>query len=72
MRKTITISLPSDVRERLDRSARNDGVSRSDIVRESLRNYLFVREFRGVRQKMLRQAAAKGVFTDEDVFKHVS
>jgi metal-responsive CopG/Arc/MetJ family transcriptional regulator len=72
MRNTITISLPSDVRKRLDRSARNDGVSRSDVVRESLRDYLFIREFRGLRKRMLRQAAAKGIFTDDDVFKHVS
>ena len=72
MRNTITVFLPSDVRKRLDKTARSDGVSRSDIVRESLRNYLFVHEFRAVRQKMLRQATAKRVFTDQDVFKHIS
>ena len=72
MRNTITISLPSDVRKRLDKTARSDGVSRSEVVRESLRNYLFVREFRAVRHKMLRQATAKGSFTDQDVFKHIS
>ena len=72
MRNTITISLPSDVRKRLDKTARSDGVSRSEVVRESLRNYLFVREFRAVRQKLLRQATAKRSFTDQDVFKHIS
>ena len=72
MRNTITISLPSDVRKRLDKTARSDGVSRSDVVRESLRNYLFVREFRAVRQKLLRQATAKGIVTDDDAFKYAS
>ena len=72
MRNTITISLPSDVRKRLDKTARSDGVSRSDVVRESLRNYLFAHEFRAVRQKLLRQATAKRIFTDQDVFKQVS
>lgn len=72
MRSTITISLPADVRKRLDQSARADGVSRSDVVRESLKSYLFVREFRNLRQKMLAQATAQGIFTDDDVFKRVS
>ncbi|HUT25108.1 MAG TPA: CopG family transcriptional regulator [Sumerlaeia bacterium] len=46
MRKTITISLPEEVRTELDEASRDEGVSRSDIVRESLRDYLFVRRFR--------------------------
>jgi len=40
MRSTITVSIPEDAREELDRVATAEGVSRSDIVRESLRDYL--------------------------------
>lgn len=72
MRKTITISLPEEVRTELDEASRDEGVSRSDIVRESLRDYLFVRRFRRLRQSMVAKASRRGVFTDEDVFERVS
>lgn len=72
MRKTITISLPAEISDVLDKTARSDGVSRSDLVRESLRDYLFIRQFRKVRHTMLPHAAKQGVFTDADVFSRVS
>ena len=72
MRTTMTISLPEQVRLDLDRVAKQEGVSRSDIVRESVRDYLFIRQFRGLRQKMLPKAAQQGIYTDQDVFDRVS
>ena len=72
MRNTITISLPEKDRKALDRVAEADGVSRSDIIRESMRDYLFIREFRSLRREMLPQAAAQGIYTDQDVFDRIS
>ncbi len=72
MRSTITVSLPKEVREELDRVSEAEGVSRSDIVRESVRDYLFIRRFRSLRKRMVPKAARKGVHTDQDVFDRVS
>ena len=72
MRSTITISVPEQMRSELDELSQKDGVSRSDIVRESLRDYLFVRRFRSVRKSMLRKASENGIYTDQDVFDIVS
>lgn len=72
MRSTITISVPEKMRSELDELSRLDGVSRSDIVRESLRDYLFIRRFRSMRKSMVRKASANGVYTDRDVFDRVS
>jgi metal-responsive CopG/Arc/MetJ family transcriptional regulator len=72
MRETVTISLPQAVRRELDRVAKEEGISRSDVLRQSLDDFLFVRRFRQLRQRMMAAAQAKGIFTDEDVFKHVS
>jgi metal-responsive CopG/Arc/MetJ family transcriptional regulator len=72
MRSTMTISLPDDVRAEIDRVSRTEGVSRSDIVRESIRDYLFVRRFRSLRRSMVAKAARRGVHTDQDVFDRVS
>jgi metal-responsive CopG/Arc/MetJ family transcriptional regulator len=72
MRETITISVPEDIKSELDKIVRDEGISRSDVIRESLRDYLFVRRFRQLRAKMIAKAQAQGIFTDEDVFKRIS
>lgn len=72
MRSTITISLPEKVREELDKVSRAEGVSRSVIIRESIRDYLFVRRFRSLRKSMLQKAGKQGIHTDDDVFDRIS
>jgi hypothetical protein len=47
-------------------------VSRSDVLRQSLEDFLFVRRFRAFRQRMTATAQAQGVYTDEDVFGRMS
>jgi metal-responsive CopG/Arc/MetJ family transcriptional regulator len=72
MRETVTISLPQTVRRELDKVAKEEGISRSDVLRQSLEDFLFVRRFRQLRQRMMAAAQAQGIFTDEDVFNRVS
>ena len=72
MRETVTISLPRAIRRELDRIAKETGVSRSDVLRQSFEDFLFVRRFRQLRQRMMAAAQAQGIFTDEDVFTRVS
>ena len=72
MRETVTISLPQAVRRALDKVAKEEGVSRSDVLRQSLEDFLFVRRFRRLRLRMMASAQAEGVYTDEDVFTRVS
>ena len=72
MRETVTISLPRAIRRELDRIAKEEGVSRSDVLGQSLDDFLFVRRFRQLRQRMMAAAQAQGIYTDEDVFTRVS
>ena len=72
MRSTITVSVPEKVRSELDRVSKAEGVSRSDIVRESIRDYLFIRQFRSLRKTMVKKASGRKVYTDQDVFDRVS
>ena len=72
MRRTITISLPEDLKRALDDVTADEGTSRSDVVRASLRDYLFVRRLRTLRKRMVSKAGAQGVYTDQDVFDRVS
>jgi metal-responsive CopG/Arc/MetJ family transcriptional regulator len=72
MRETVTISLPRAVRRELDKVAKEEGISRSDVLRQSLEDFLFARRFRQLRQRMMAAAQAQGIFTDDDVFTRVS
>lgn len=72
MRATITISIPKKIKQQLDRAVSEQGVSRSDIVRESLEDYLFIRRFRTLRNELSARARSKGIYTDEDVFNLIS
>ena len=72
MRDTVTLSLPQGVRSKLDRIASAEGVSRSDIIRESLRDLLWSRELKGLRRRLQAKARRRGIFSDEDVFDRVS
>lgn len=72
MRETVTISLPQGIRRELDRIAKEEGVSRSDVLRQSLDDFIFARRFRRLRQRMMATAQAQAIYTDEDVFTRVS
>lgn len=72
MRHTITISLPDDLKRALDQVTAEERVSRSDVIRASLEDYLFIRKFRVLRKRMSAKARARGIHVDEDVFNRVS
>lgn len=72
MRETVSISLPEDVKDALDEAVAEEGVSRSDLVCQALRDFLFVRRFRRLRQELIPYAEAQGIYTDEDIFKRGS
>ncbi len=72
MRESVTISLPADLKKKLDQATKRGHVNRSDIVRDALRQYFALQDFRTIRQKAVAEAEARGIFTDEDVFKEIS
>lgn len=72
MRQTVAVSLPEDLTEALDAAAREEGTSRSELVRDALRRYLAVRRFRALREATLPHAEDSGFITDEDVFEALS
>ena len=66
---TITLRLPDELDEALQRQSSAAGVSKSDLAREALRRFLAVSEFNRLRAKLVRRAQAQGLHTDEDVFR---
>lgn len=69
---TLTIRLPDQLQSDLKKVSREEHKPVSDIVRESLRRHVAVRQFRALRRKILPFAEAQGLVTDEDVFRALS
>lgn len=56
----------------LRRVCRQQKRAASDVAREALRQYLVTTQLRESRRKLRPHALAKGMLTDEDIFKAVS
>ena len=72
MIQNITVSLPEKISSDLGKIAKDEGLSNSQIVRNALQDYIFIKKFRTQRSKMMAKAQAQGVFTDDDVFAKIS
>ncbi|MGO8987700.1 MAG: ribbon-helix-helix protein, CopG family [bacterium] len=72
MNQALTVRIPNKLREELQKISRAEGKPISDLVRESLRRYIAIYRFRKLRNMVLPFAEAKGILTDEDVYKEVS
>ncbi len=55
MSATITIELPEETRAALDEAVREEGVSPNKFVVMALTDYLFLRRFRNLRERMLAE-----------------
>ena len=72
MRTTLTISLPQPLRKSVTRAAKGLGLSESEFVRRAVQQQLWDEAFEASRRVLVPKARAKGVYTDEDVFKMIS
>ena len=70
MSESIVIDLSEDTKTALDHATREEGVSRNELIDRALKDYLFIRRFRGLRQRMM--AEGPETYTDQNVFDRVS
>jgi predicted transcriptional regulator len=69
---TINVRIPDELRQELDALASCQNRPASDIVRDSLRQYIAQQRFQTLRRKTLPFAESQGLLTDEDVFQALS
>ncbi|MDI6711383.1 MAG: ribbon-helix-helix protein, CopG family [Thermoanaerobacterales bacterium] len=65
--KVWAISLPPLLAERADRLAREEQRTRSEMVREALRQYIALREWDAAQSMAARRAAEMGIADEEAV-----
>ena len=72
MEEILTIRLPKGTRRRLERRAKAQKLSVSQLVRRALEQDELLTSLASARAELLPQARAQGIYTDEDVFAIVS
>lgn len=66
---TLTLRIPDELDQELERQSTATRLSKSDLAREALQRYLQILRFRSLRSKLVPLAQAEGINTDEDVFR---
>ena len=69
MSQMITITLPDETRTAHDDAANEEGLSENALVEKAVSDYLFIRRFRNLRERLMSQSKD---LTDQDVFDFVS
>jgi hypothetical protein len=72
MRESLTVSLPGKTKRLIERAANESGMTTSEYVRFAIFRRLWQDAAAASRRVGVPAARAKGVFTDEDVFRLIS
>jgi predicted transcriptional regulator len=66
---TLTLRIPDELDQELERQSAATRLSKSDLAREALQQYLQIVRYRTLRSRLVPLAQAQGLNTDEDVFR---
>mgnify|MGYP001578369758 CR=1 FL=1 len=72
MRSIVTFSLPPTLTKQMNQLAVRYKTNRSQIIQQAINDFLTRHEFNQLRQRLMKKAKGKSIFTDEDVFQRVS
>ena len=72
MQDQITVDIPGEIKIALDEAVRSEGVSSNELVGRAIKQYLFLRRFRLLSDRMAAKAQAQGILSEQDVFDRVS
>ncbi|OGX37477.1 MAG: hypothetical protein A3C53_04525 [Omnitrophica WOR_2 bacterium RIFCSPHIGHO2_02_FULL_68_15] len=71
MRRLLSVSLEEDLSKDLNRATRETHLTRSQFVKLALRGALRRHELAALRARLVPLARAKGIYTDDDVFRMI-
>ncbi len=69
---TLTIRLDDQLERALNRLAKTQHRTKSEVARELLRRHILVRQLDETRNRLRPYAEAAGYLTDEDFFRNIS
>lgn len=72
MGQSLTVNLSPEMQQALNELTRQEGVTSDEFVESAVKQYIFLRRFRLLRERLSADAARQGIVTDQDVFDRVS
>ena len=72
MEEVLTIRVPKGTRRKLERRARAENLTLSQYVRRALEAEQLAGALKAAQTDLVPRARARGIYTDEDIFKIVS
>jgi metal-responsive CopG/Arc/MetJ family transcriptional regulator len=72
MRAIISVSFPEELASELNRLAKETGRTKSELIKEALRAYIWEERFKKLTRSVRVKARKRGFVTDEDVLKVIS
>lgn len=72
VRDTLTVSLPGKTKRLIERAARESGLTTSEYVRLAIFRKLWRDATEESRRIAVPRARAKGIFTEEEIFRLIS
>ena len=72
MQSSLTVSIPTQIKKKLDTVSKKEHMRKGEIVRDALKQYFAQKEFQDLRKMVIPKAQKQGFFTDEDVFRAIS
>jgi predicted transcriptional regulator len=70
MSETITLTLPEEIKMALQEATREESLSENELIEKAISDYLFVRKFRILRERMMKTEEKQ--YSDQDIFDLVS
>ena len=69
MRQLLSVSLPEGLAGALNRLTKEIHLTRSEVVKLALRDFMQRYELEEIRRTLVPKARARALFTDEDIFR---
>ncbi len=69
---TLTLRIPDELKAQLEALSLQQQRPASELVRESLRQYVAAEQLKALRRMTVPLAEAQGLVTDDDIFQAVS
>ena len=67
MEDTVTLRIPSEMKDALEKICKAEGTSMSVMVRDALKKLIALYQFETLRKEIMPFAEKEGLYTDEDV-----
>ena len=72
MRQVVSISMGEDLVRKLNKLAKQKHTTRSDLVKEAVRQYVFLQETSRIRDELRPYAEKAGIYSEEDLLAKLS